>query len=67
MNKENKAFEYEALVAEGQAIGIEVKGMIWENEQRKVYGESMAYTESSFNDKAAEMKEVVKKLRKLKS
>lgn len=60
MNKENRAIEYEALVAEGQAILIEVKGMIWENEQRLICDESIAYAEDSFTVKADEKNRISK-------
>jgi len=66
MNTENRALEFEALVAEGQAIAIEVQGMKFENEQRIHLNQSMAYQEDSFCIKAKELKIVADKLRRLK-
>ncbi|MDO9527623.1 MAG: hypothetical protein Q7J27_00515 [Syntrophales bacterium] len=66
MKNENRAFEFEALVAEGQVIAIEVQGMRFENEQRMALGQSMAYVEDSFLIKANEMRLIIDKLRGLK-
>lgn len=45
-----------AKTAELFAINAEVAGMQAENDQRKHLGQSMAYVESHFADKAAEMR-----------
>ncbi len=66
MNTKNRAFEFEALVAEGQAITIEVQGMRFENEQRIHLGQSMAYVEDAFSNKAEELRMISYKLRALK-
>ena len=40
------------------AINVEVEGMKAENKQREVQGESMAYTEHKFVEKAEELKDL---------
>ena len=60
-----RAIEFEALVNEAQIICIEVQGMKYENEQRKLLGENMAYLEDSFHDQAEKLKKVTKRMRKL--
>jgi hypothetical protein len=66
MTQQETAFEFEALVAEGQVISIEVKGMEWENKYRERCGNSPAYCEDSFLIKAEQMKCIADELRKLK-
>ena len=66
MNTEQKAFEFEALVNESQAISIEVQGMRFENEQRGYLNQSMAYQEGSFQIKADEVRAIAQKLRDMK-
>ncbi len=67
MSTENRALEFEALVAEGQAIAIEVQGMKYENEQRIHLGQGMAYHEDSFTIAASDIKAIADKLRALKT
>jgi len=66
MKNGNRAIEFEMLISEAQAIGVEVMGMKYENEQRIHLGESMAYTEDFFRNKAEEIRMITDKLRVLK-
>ena len=65
MDAELRAIEFEALVNEARAICIEVQGMEYENEQRKVLGQSMAYVEESFLIMAEKLHKVTKNMRNL--
>ena len=65
MNSEVRAIEFEALANEAKIIDIEVQGMKYENEQRKLLGQSMAYTEDSFLAMAKQLQEVTEKMRNL--
>ena len=47
-----------AQKAELLALEAEMQGMIAENQQRIHAGNSLAYTDKSFNDKAAEIRGV---------
>jgi hypothetical protein len=62
----NRALEFEALIAESQAIAAEVLGMKFENEQRIHLYQSMAYVEDSFCIEAAKLRVIADKLRVLK-
>ena len=66
MDKEEIACEFEALVNTCSAINIETMGMKYENEQRMICEQSMAYSEEDFQAKANEIRNIVKKLRSLK-
>ena len=63
--KELRALEFEALIAEAQAISCEIQGMKYENEQRIILGQSMAYQEDMFIIKAEELREIAQNLRGL--
>lgn len=63
----NKVFEFEALVVEGQAIVVDVQGMKFENEQRIYLGQSMAYVEDSFYIAATKLNVIAGKVRSLKT
>jgi hypothetical protein len=63
--RENRALEFEALAIEAQAISIEVQGMRFENEQRIILGQGMAYQEVSFLNKVYELRAIARKLRDL--
>ena len=63
--QENRALEFEALAVEAQAISIEVQGMRFENEQRIILGQGMAYCEDVFLNKAYELRAIARKLRDL--
>jgi len=62
---ELRAIEFEALVNEAQIICIEVQGMKYENEERKVLGQSMAYVEDSFLIMAEKLRKVTENMRNL--
>lgn len=67
MTQEERAMEFEALVCETNAIGIEVAGMKALNEERTINGYTPGYNEQHFFEKACEMREMAKKFRELKS
>lgn len=48
------------LLLQAQAVLVRVEGMKAENSQREHRGESMAYTEDDFEDKACEIDDVIK-------
>ena len=62
---ELRAIEFEALVNEAQIICIEVQGMKYKNEQRKLSGQRMAYLEDPFYEQAEKLKKVTEKMRGL--
>ena len=67
MDDTQRALEFEALVNTCSAINIEAMGMKYENEQRIICEQSMAYGEEAFQEKANEIRDIVKKLRDLKA
>ncbi len=67
MGEENTAIEYEILCNEAQAIILETQGMRFENEQRIMLNESLAYTEESFIEQADKLRNVSKKLKTLQN
>ena len=52
-----------SLIFEFDIVETQIKGMIWENEQRKILKQSMAYTEDSFTQKANELQKLLDKLK----
>lgn len=65
INREERAVNFEILITECQAVCAEVQGMRWENEQRLICNQSIAYDELAFQNKANELRSICKKLRKL--
>ncbi len=66
MDNIQRALEFEVLVNTCSAVNIEAMGMKYENEQRMICEQSMAYSEEDFQAKANEIRNIVKKLRILK-
>ena len=66
MTAEDKAFEYEAIIADIQAIATEVKGYECYNKQQELSGSDQLYDETVFFRKADEVRELAAKLRALK-
>ena len=48
------------------AIGMEVAGMVAENDQRKINNESLAYREQSFQEKRDKVNDLINKLDTIK-
>lgn len=55
--------ECQALIAEMEAIKIEIAGMQAENEYRLQVGNTVAYSGAAFDNCAVRMREIAKRLR----
>lgn len=65
MGETSKAYEFEALICEVQALAIESAGMRAENKQREALGQSMAFIYDDFVAISKEMTAFAKKFRVL--
>jgi hypothetical protein len=64
-NSERRAIIFEALVTDVQVLIVETQGMNFENKQREIIGENVAYTGADFFEKAAEIREIAEKMRSM--
>lgn len=65
LTETQRACEFEALVCETNAIGVEVAGMKALNKERELNGLSIAYSEDSFWQKSLEFRAMAGKFRML--
>ena len=63
--REKRAIEFEALAIEASAITVEAQGMRFFNETRLSLGQSLGYDETSFQERAEELRAIAGKIRGL--